>query len=177
MSILTVYHDMSPELPNKVLTHAEDIATTLAEQGIHFEQWLPTVAISRDSADEQILAAYQHAIYRVQAARAYRTAAVVRIGMHTEQREPFLREHRLSEDRAQFFVTGRGLVCVHVGDYVYALQCEKHDLIVVPAGIAHWLDMGEQPNFIAIRLGASTEGAGPAFTGDDIASRWPLLDD
>ena len=39
MSRLSVYHESTPELPNKVLTHLEDIAATLAEQGIRFERW------------------------------------------------------------------------------------------------------------------------------------------
>ena len=34
MSSLSVYHVSSPEIPNKVLTHFEDIASTLAEQGV-----------------------------------------------------------------------------------------------------------------------------------------------
>ena len=39
MSSLSVYHVSSPDVPNKVLTHFEDIAATLAEQGIHFARW------------------------------------------------------------------------------------------------------------------------------------------
>ena len=34
MSILSVFHLYTPELPNKVLTHHDDIAATLAEQGV-----------------------------------------------------------------------------------------------------------------------------------------------
>lgn len=33
MSSLSVYHVSSPDLPNKVLTHFDDITATLAEQG------------------------------------------------------------------------------------------------------------------------------------------------
>ncbi|MDF5828837.1 hypothetical protein P4233_16885 [Pseudomonas aeruginosa] len=34
MSSLTVYHENQPEQPLKLLTHAEDIASTLAEVGV-----------------------------------------------------------------------------------------------------------------------------------------------
>jgi 1,2-dihydroxy-3-keto-5-methylthiopentene dioxygenase len=34
MSILSVFHPDSPALPNKVLTHHDDIAATLAEHGV-----------------------------------------------------------------------------------------------------------------------------------------------
>ena len=39
MSSLSVYHVSSPDLPNKVLTHVDDIASTLAEQGVRFDRW------------------------------------------------------------------------------------------------------------------------------------------
>ena len=39
MSSLTVYHQTNPDVPNKVLTHLEDIAATLAEVGVRFERW------------------------------------------------------------------------------------------------------------------------------------------
>ena len=38
MSSLTVYHQSNPDVPNKVLTHLEDIAATLAEVGVRFER-------------------------------------------------------------------------------------------------------------------------------------------
>ncbi|MDF5983467.1 hypothetical protein P4056_25970 [Pseudomonas aeruginosa] len=41
MSSLTVYHENQPEQPLKLLTHAEDIASTLAEVGVRFERWKP----------------------------------------------------------------------------------------------------------------------------------------
>ncbi len=39
MSSLSVYHVSSPDTPNKVLTHLEDIASTLAEHGVAFDRW------------------------------------------------------------------------------------------------------------------------------------------
>lgn len=39
MSSLSVYHESSPDLPNKVLTHVDDIASTLAAVGVRFERW------------------------------------------------------------------------------------------------------------------------------------------
>ena len=43
MSSLTVYHQSNPDVPNKVLTHLEDIAATLAEVGVRFERWKAAV--------------------------------------------------------------------------------------------------------------------------------------
>ena len=41
MSILSVFHPSSPELPNKLLTHHDDIQATLAEQGVRFAPAAP----------------------------------------------------------------------------------------------------------------------------------------
>ena len=77
----------------------------------------------------------------------------------------------------RLFVAGRGLFNLHIGDYVYALLCEKGDLIVVPAGTAHWFDMGEAPRFVTIRLFNRPEGLDAEFTGNDIARRFPQLEE
>ncbi|MNU00796.1 Acireductone dioxygenase [compost metagenome] len=56
------------------------------------------------------------------------------------------------------------------------MLCEKGDLIVVPAGTAHWFDMGEHPHFVMVRLSTKPDYV-PEFTGQDIAERFPRLDD
>ena len=45
MSILSVYSVSSPDVPNKVLTHLEDIASTLAEHGIVLDRWQATTPV------------------------------------------------------------------------------------------------------------------------------------
>ena len=37
MSYVAVYHVATPDTPNKVLTHFEDVVSTLAEHGVRFE--------------------------------------------------------------------------------------------------------------------------------------------
>ena len=94
-----------------------------------------------------------------------------------ELRAKFLEEHRHAEDEVRFFVAGRGLFTLHIEDKVYAVLCEKNDLISVPAGTRHWFDMGEHPHFVAIRLFNNPEGWVAQFTGEDIAGRFPRLED
>ncbi|STW08564.1 1,2-dihydroxy-3-keto-5-methylthiopentene dioxygenase [Klebsiella grimontii] len=65
-------------------------------------------------------------------------------------REKFLNEHTHGEDEVRFFVEGAGLFCLHIGDEVFQVLCEKNDLISVPAHTPHWFDMGSEPNFTAI---------------------------
>jgi len=92
-----------------------------------------------------------------------------------ELRQKFLSEHTHSEDEVRFFVEGQGLFNIHRQGQVYAVRCEKGDLIGVPDGTPHWFDMGPNPNFIAIRLFTSTEGWVAHLTGNDIATRFPFL--
>ncbi|ANI14412.1 MULTISPECIES: acireductone dioxygenase [Pseudomonas] len=181
MSSLTVYHESAPEQPLKLLTHAEDIAATLAELGVRFERWQASAPIAPGASPDEVLAAYAPEIQRLKDEQGYVTVDVVSLSadhpQKDELRAKFLDEHRHGEDEVRFFVAGRGLFTLHVEDHVYAVLCEKNDLISVPAGTRHWFDMGERPHFVAIRLFNNPEGWVAKFTGDEIARRFPLLED
>ncbi|WP_069864161.1 MULTISPECIES: acireductone dioxygenase [Pseudomonas] len=181
MSSLTVYHESAPEQPLKLLTHAEDIAATLAELGVRFERWQASAPIAPGASPDEVLAAYAAEIQRLKDEQGYVTVDVVSLSadhpQKDELRAKFLDEHRHGEDEVRFFVAGRGLFTLHVEDHVYAVLCEKNDLISVPAGTRHWFDMGERPHFVAIRLFNNPEGWVAKFTGDAIARRFPLLED
>jgi 1,2-dihydroxy-3-keto-5-methylthiopentene dioxygenase len=113
--------------------------------------------------------------------RGYRSVEV--ISSHRDQpldaevSRRFLKEHQGEDDELRFFVAGRGLFNLHIGDFVYAVQCDKHDLISVPAHTRQWFDMGQAPHLVAIRLFKSAQGGALTFTGDDIAEQFPGLDD
>lgn len=181
MSILSVYQDSAPEQPLKVLTHGNNIAATLAEVGVGFERWEANAPISPHSTSEQVIAAYGAQIERLKGERGYIAVDVASVTSNhpqkVELRAKFLEEHHHAEDEVRFFVVGRGLFTLHIEDKVYAVLCEKNDLISIPAGTRHWFDMGEQPHLIAVRLFKSPEGWVPEFTGEDIAGRFPCLDD
>lgn len=176
MSYVAVYHIATANTPNKVLTHFDDIQSTLAEHGIGFERWQPGV-IEKGASEAQMIAAYRPQID----ALGYATTQVVSVtGDHPhtpELRDQFLVERSYSEDSACFFIAGQGLFMLHVGDYVYGVRAEKNDLLVIPAGIPHWFDIGENPHMVALRLFPSAEGEVPTFSADPIAAGFPGLDD
>jgi len=181
MSSLCVYHLSTPDTPNKVLTHADDIASTLAEQGIHFERWQATTRIDAGATQAEVVAAYQEQIDTRMTDGGYLALDVLSINhdhpQKTELRARYFEEQRHTGDQVHLFVAGRGLLALHIDDYVYAVLCEKNDLISIPAGTAHWFDMGENPRVVAIRLFKSSQGWVPDFTGDNIASRFPQFED
>ena len=176
MSYVAVYPVASPDTPNKVLTHFDDIAAILAELGVRFERWQPA-PMEKGASDAQMIAAYQAQID----ALGYAGVEVLSVSsdhpQKDELRAQFLDERRYSEDQVRFFIAGQGLFTLHIDDYVYAVRCEKNDLLVIPAGMAHWFDMGENPHFVALRLFDTAQGGVPELTGDDIARRFPGLDD
>ncbi|WP_312703125.1 1,2-dihydroxy-3-keto-5-methylthiopentene dioxygenase [Stutzerimonas nitrititolerans] len=181
MSILSVYHESAPEHPFKVLTHVEDIAATLAEAGVQLERWEAGARLSAGASADEVIAAYRPQIDRLMNERGYAAVDVLSVTrdypQKTELRAKFLDEHRHAEDEVRFFVAGRGLFSLHIENLVYAVLCEKNDLISVPAGTRHWFDMGEDPHFVAIRLFSDSQGWVAQYTGDDIASRFPRLED
>jgi len=181
MSSLTVYHVSTPDIPNKVLTHIEDIAATLGEHGVRVERWQSNAPIQPGASQEQVIDAYRGQIDQLMTECGYQTVDVISLDRDHPQkaqlRAKFLDEHVHGEDEVRFFVAGRGLFTLHIDDYVYAVLCEKNDLISVPAGTPHWFDMGEQPHFVAIRLFNNAEGWVAKFTGEEIASLFPRLED
>ena len=180
MSQLTVYADTDGRTPLLTTDDFDEIAAQLNDAGITLERWQADRELADDADNDTIIAAYQDEIDRLVAERGYQTYDVV--SMHPEHpdkdsfRKKFLDEHTHSEDEVRFFVRGHGLFIMHVGGKVYSMLCEKNDLISVPANTRHWFDMGPNPTFTAIRLFNNPEGWVANFTGDDIADRFPLLD-
>jgi 1,2-dihydroxy-3-keto-5-methylthiopentene dioxygenase len=181
MSILFVYHVSSPDLPNKVLTHLEDIASTLAEHGVVVDRWQATQPVAAGASQSDVISAYQSQIDQLMTEYGHRAVEVISVtggpGQNAELRASLLAEQQRAADEVSLFVVGRALLCLHIGGFVYAVQCEKNDRIHIPAGTRHWFDIGEQPHVVAIRLFATEEGVAAQVTGDDIASQFPRLDD
>ena len=180
MSRLIVYAESDGKNPLLATEDVDVIRTELGTAGIRLERWKADRDLADDADNETIIAAYQAEIDRLVAERGFQTYDVVSMNPdHPEKetlRKKFLSEHTHSEDEVRFFVRGQGLFIIHANDKVYSVLCEKDDLISVPANTRHWFDMGPNPTFTAIRLFNDPEGWVGNFTGDDIASRFPLLE-
>ena len=155
------------------------ISRELGAVGVRFEQWQAAQAVKPGDAPETVIAAYRADIDRLMTNEGYQAVDVISLNAdHPDKaalRAKFLNEHTHSEDEVRFFVAGRGLFTLHIGEKVYEVLCEQGDLIGVPDGTRHWFDMSEQPSFVAIRLFTNAAGWVANFTGDDIAQRFPRL--
>lgn len=179
MSALTIFSDSEASQPVWHSTDAEAIRERLNAKNVRFERWEADRDLGNDPDAETVIKAYQHAIDRLVAEKGYQSWDVLSMRSDNPNkqvlREKFLNEHTHSEDEVRFFVEGSGLFCLHIGNEVYQILCEKNDLISVPEGTAHWFDMGSEPHFTAIRIFDNQEGWVANFTGDKIADAYPRL--
>ncbi|WP_296248431.1 acireductone dioxygenase [Pseudomonas sp. UBA4194] len=156
MSRLTVYHQSTPDIPNKVLSHVEDIAATLAELGVTFERAESTLPVQAGASQEEVVAAYRAEVDVWMGQGGYLELDVLSIDEDhlgaVQVADGWQREHRLQGDCAICLLAGRLSVSLHVADYMYTVLCERNDRLVVPAGMPHWLDVGERPRLVALRL-------------------------
>jgi 1,2-dihydroxy-3-keto-5-methylthiopentene dioxygenase len=179
MSRLRIFHDTNGSEPVKVTSRHDDITTELKSVGVRFEQWQANKPVAPGASQDEVIAAYREDIERLKRDEGYQAVDVVSLNPdHPDRaafRAKFLNEHTHSEDEVRFFVAGRGLFTLHIGEHVYEVLCERGDLIGVPDGTRHWFDMSDEPYFIAIRLFTNPAGWVANFTGSDIAERFPRL--
>ncbi len=181
MSDLKVFNATgeAAQLPKLTTNDPAVIATELAERGIGFERWPARAELPAGAGPDAVLAAYSQEIQAVQARGSYTTVDAIRMNPDHPDREAlrqkFLSEHTHAEDEVRFFVEGRGLFCLHIGEEVLQVLCEAEDWISIPAGTKHWFDMGAEPSFCAIRFFDNPEGWVAQFSGDPIADRFPRL--
>jgi 1,2-dihydroxy-3-keto-5-methylthiopentene dioxygenase len=180
MSQLTVYHQQQPAQALTSTTDGDEIARQLNAIGVRFERWHASQPLRYGAAPDEVIAAYREPIDRLMREQGYQSVDVVSLTPdHPNKvalREKFLSEHTHSEDEVRFFVEGKGLFCLHIGEHVYAVLCEKGDLISVPNATPHWFDMGTQPHFACIRLFTNPEGWVAQYTGNKIADDVPNLE-
>ena len=176
MSRLQVFAETDGTIPLLDTRDGDTIGAALGEIGVRFERW-PLKPLATDS---DILAIYAPEVERLTRAGGYRSIDVAKIAPdHPDRaamRGKFLSEHTHGEDEVRFFVEGEGLFTLHHDARVFNMLCGAGDLISVPAGMRHWFDMGASPRFTAIRLFVNSDGWIAAFTGSDIAERFPRLE-
>ncbi|NIF29842.1 oxidase [Pantoea sp. Tr-811] len=177
MSILCVFHPSSPGLPNKVLTHHDDIAATLAEQGVRFAHQPHALRVRPGSAQGEVLEAcraHLDLLMTEHGSAAY--SLLNRDGADPAQVD--VRDEHVHEAEEVFaVVSGRAQVGLRLGEYVYSVLCEKGDRLVVPAGVRRWVELGDTPFCLAFRLFASERGGEPRFTGDETARAFLGIDE
>ena len=177
MSILCVFHPSSPALPNKVLTHHDDIAATLAEQGVRFTHTPLALRVRPGSAHEEVLDTCRDYLDQLMTAQGSKAFTVLNRDGAEPSAVDLRDEHVHDAGEVLAVVTGREQVGLRLGEYVYAVLCEKGDQLVIPAGSRRWLDLGDNPFCLALRVFANEQGARATFTGDETARLYAGMDE
>ena len=180
MTALTIYSEDLQGMPREV-NDPETIKAELAAIGVEFERWEAKQPLAPNAGQQEVLAAYRHAVDDLNKKYGFQPVDVVSLRPnHPDRaafRQKFLAEHTHADFEVRFFVGGRGLFYLHVADKVYLVLCEGGDLISVPAGTTHWFDMGEHPDFTCIRFFTTPDGWEGNSTGSDIAEHFPSFDE
>ncbi|GAA0589038.1 acireductone dioxygenase [Paractinoplanes ferrugineus] len=186
MTLLQIMPDDDARTVLERTDRPDEIRAALSPLNVDFEQWELDRKVAPDASPEHVLAAYRPEVDRICGQGGFRLVDVVR--MKPDETDPqwsdkahaartkFLSEHTHDEDEVRFFVEGSGCFYLHVGAKVYAVVCEAGDLLWVPRGTSHWFDMGDRPQFTAIRFFEEEDGWIGNFLPDSIANRFPSLD-
>lgn len=172
MAILTI-----PERAT-IIPGSEEIKAYLNARGIVFEQWQAQCEFSPEASQEEVLAAYDHALKPYMASCGYQTADVISVHPQTpnlpEIRAKFLREHTHTEDEVRFFVEGQGYFWFNLeGDEpIFCVKCVSGDLLSVPANVKHWFDLGPVPQVKTIRVFTDAAGWIPHYTDSGLEARY-----
>jgi len=176
MAILTI-----PEEARE-LTDVAEIAAYLARYGMTYERWDASQPLADDASDEEILAAYAHAIDQLKARAGYVTADVINVVPETPGLDAMLnkfnKEHTHAEDEVRFIVKGRGVFHIHPKDIggddaeVFAIETGPGDLITVPRGTRHWFNLCVERNIRAIRLFQDSAGWTPEYAHGGVHDRY-----
>jgi len=167
-------------IPDKNVT-LKDTATIreyLNARGIWFDQWAAGHPFSDDATQEEVLAAYEHALKPFMERGGYQTADVISVHAQTpnlpEIRAKFLREHTHTEDEIRFFVDGQGYFWFNLenNEPVFCVKCEAGDLLSVPANIKHWFDLGPVAFVKTIRVFTDASGWTPHYTDSGIDAQY-----
>ena len=168
MSELIVYSENGEQ---QAQTHAApQIAQTLQQVGIRFEQWQPNAPVQAGDTQEAILQAYRSDVDKIVAECGFVAVDVISINSSNPNkqalREKFLSEHIHTEDEVRFFVDGEGMFWFNrgEGDDVFCVTCHAGDLLSVPANTRHWFDLGPKNTVKAIRIFIDQSGWVPHYT-------------
>ncbi len=178
MTHLCVFHNSNPLQPIKLLNHFDDIARELAEAGVELAQL--NIDKPGSSTGDQLLQTYQQQVHSLQQKYGLADMDVFALSggqESSEARQKYLREHSHNQLKLRLIVAGRARYYLHINEQVYALQCSRGDLLVLPAGLKHWFDAGEQAEITMLRGFVDKALWQTQFCAEDSACKYLLLDD
>ncbi|WP_110656662.1 cupin [Salinicola halimionae] len=178
MSFLHVYHEADSDQPLLTTHDAYRISLELSSIEVYFDRRelveLP-VGIQR----QQLLMLNNETATEIQQLSGRRYCDMR--GMSPQypdlalRRELLCTESSNDEETWHLFLRGQAIFYFHVNGRVYVVGCDRGDLISVPAGLSHWLDIGPEPDFLLLTL-SNVQSPDLIATASDIALRFPRFE-
>lgn len=93
-------------------------------------------------------------------------------------RDHYLSEHVHKEHEIRWFLSGTLLVYINLDSQVPILRCRAGDLLMIPPGVPHWIDMGPEPDYCCVNFYNSRTALVNEYTGSYVAEsipRWEAI--
>ncbi|WP_339842880.1 hypothetical protein [uncultured Halopseudomonas sp.] len=180
MSILAVYADSQLQVPIKVLTHLEDILPILTSAGVSLKTVGESIPDSRTITATQAIEVSGELLATMGVELSQEFAEVLELkgppGYVEAAADQQHTEQMLAGDSFWLFLDGAATLCMHHDGRLLVLGCRRGDLLELPEGMAHWLVPVTARHCLIVRIGRYKGALSAGPTGDDIASRYPVLE-
>lgn len=156
MPLLAIYSRDRLLFPDKVLTHTEDIQRHLTDFGVTVRS-LPAPRLAESAAidDYLTLLGTEPELADLPYAEIFHHAAPPAYAEQSDADAQSVHQH--PQQTARWLLKGGGGFCLFVPDYLYYLECNPGDLLLLPAAMPHaFLPRVGQPGSV-LRLAATAE--------------------
>lgn len=156
MSRLTIYSDKQAEQIQLQTEFALEISELLADYGIVFKQrpWQGSSETLMEDKEQQ--SDLKRDIVPFERHHQFPFQTLVLIDQeypnYERLRLKYLSEYSIDKDQVLYLLEGRLLLSFHLQEQVIRLLCQAGDVLIMPGGVAHWLDMGEGTERICMLL-------------------------
>lgn len=91
-------------------------------------------------------------------------------------RMKYLSEHTVDKDEILYLLEGELLLSFHHDNQVFQLQAQSGSLLVLPAGLPRWMDIGTlEKRLVLMRCTQQEQEAVLHYTGSNLADMFPRL--
>lgn len=93
-------------------------------------------------------------------------------------RDHYLSEHVHKEHEIRWFLSGTLLIYINLDTQVPILRCRAGDLVMIPPGVPHWIDMGPEPDYCCVNFYNARTALVNEYTGSYVAEsipRWEAI--
>lgn len=156
MSRLTIYHDKQTEKIQLETDLALEISEMLEDYVIVFKQvaWQGhSEVLSNDKEQQSDL---KRNIIPLERQHQFPFQSLIIVDKNYPNFErlrlKYLSEYSVDKDEVLYVLEGRILLSFHLADQVIQLLCQAGDLVIIPSGVNHWLDMGECTERLSMML-------------------------